>query len=180
MNGNLDSAVFGGGCFWCTEALFQRLKGVEKVESGYAGGHTENPTYEQVTSEETGHAEVIKITFDPAIIPYSELLEVFWRTHNPTTLNQQGNDHGTQYRSIILFNSEAQKLQAQESMTAAQAAKIWADKFTTEIVALTKYYPAEGYHQNYYDANGNQPYCTFVIDPKIQKLQKEFADILKH
>jgi len=179
MNGNLDSAVFGGGCFWCTEAVFKRLKGVERVESGYAGGKTENPTYEQVSSEETGHAEVIKISFDPEQISYQDLLEVFWRTHNPTTLNQQGNDHGTQYRSIILYSSEAEKQQAEASKKAAEIAGIWPGKFTTEIVPLTKYYPAEGYHQNYYNDNNKQPYCVFVIDPKIQKLQKDFKDKLK-
>jgi peptide-methionine (S)-S-oxide reductase len=163
-------ATFGGGCFWCTEAVFQSLNGVKSVKSGYAGGATLNPTYEQVCSGTTGHAEVIQIEFDPAKVSYEKLLEVFWQAHDPTTLNRQGADSGTQYRSIILYHDEAQKKAAEKSK--AESAKNFSSPITTEIVVLTKFYPGENYHQNYYRQNKNQPYCRAVIRPKLDKLQE--------
>jgi peptide-methionine (S)-S-oxide reductase len=163
-----ELATFGGGCFWCLEAVFERLPGVKSVTSGYAGGHMANPTYEQVCSDTTGHAEVIRIEFDPAKISYEKLLDVFWRAHDPTTLNRQGNDMGTQYRSIILYHNEAQKLAAEKSKAAAQ--KNFPHPLVTEIVPLTKFYPAESYHQKYYDNWPNAPYCRSVIRPKLEAL----------
>jgi methionine-S-sulfoxide reductase len=171
-----EYAVFGGGCFWCTEAVFQRLKGVQAVMPGYAGGTTAYPSYEQVCTGRTGHAEVIRIEFDPAEISYADLLEVFFATHDPTTKDRQGNDRGTQYRSVIFFASEEQKKAAEEAI----------QKFTpefpapivTEIKPLGEFYPAEDYHQNYYNENGAQPYCSFVISPKLAKFRKKFAERL--
>jgi peptide-methionine (S)-S-oxide reductase len=170
MNTNkLEIATLGGGCFWCMEAVYERLPGVISVTSGFAGGHTVNPTYHDVCNGDTGHAEVTQITFDPAKISYAKLLEVFWQAHDPTTLNRQGADEGTQYRSIILYHDEKQKLTAEKSKLAAQqdATKT----IVTEIVPFTKFYPAEDYHQGYYDANSNQPYCQVVITPKLEKLE---------
>ncbi|GAB4411635.1 MAG: peptide-methionine (S)-S-oxide reductase MsrA [Bacteroidia bacterium] len=175
----MAQATFGGGCFWCTEAIFQQLEGVSKVVSGYAGGHVKNPSYKEVCTGTTGHAEVIQITYDPAEISYGELLEVFWRTHDPTTLNRQGNDVGTQYRSVIFFHDEEQQRQAELSKAAATDAAIWADPIVTEISPLTNFFPAEDYHQNYFNENPRQPYCTFVIGPKVEKFQKLFKDRLK-
>jgi peptide-methionine (S)-S-oxide reductase len=172
MNTNTtEIADFGGGCFWCMEAVFERLPGVISVTSGFAGGTTENPTYEQVCSETTGHAEVTEIVFDPTKISYNQLLNVFWQAHDPTTLNRQGADEGTSYRSIILYRSEKQKLEAEKSKIAAQ--QNFRNPIVTEIVPLKKFYPAEDYHQKYYDNNTDAPYCQVVITPKLNKLEKE-------
>lgn len=166
-----ELATVGGGCFWCTEAVFQKLPGVISIASGYAGGHTENPTYHQVCGGDTGHAEVIQIEFDPQIISYQKLLHYFWEAHDPTTLNRQGNDSGTQYRSIILYSSEAQKLAAEKSKLEAQAG--FKSPIVTEIVPLKKFYQAEAYHQDYYNENSSQPYCQAVIRPKVEKIEKK-------
>jgi peptide-methionine (S)-S-oxide reductase len=171
---HLETAVFGGGCFWCTEALFQMLPGVKSITSGYAGGTTESPTYKEVCTGKTGHAEVIKIEFDPAQVSYEKLVDTFWDAHDPTTLNRQGADEGTQYRSIILYNGEAQRKAAEESKARAQ--KTFKSPIVTEIVPLKKFYAAEGYHQNYFRSNPNQPYCRVVIEPKVEKFEKK----LKH
>jgi peptide-methionine (S)-S-oxide reductase len=165
-----ELATLGGGCFWCLEAVFQKLAGVKSVTSGYAGGKQDHPTYKEVCSGDTGHAEVVQIAFDPAIIRYEQLLDVFWEAHDPTTLNRQGGDAGTQYRSIILYQGEAQKVAAEKSKEAA--AKRFKDPIVTEIVPLTKFYPAEAYHQDFYTHNPQYPYCTVVIDPKLKKLEK--------
>ena len=166
---HIETATLGGGCFWCMEAVYDRLPGVLSVTSGYAGGQTENPTYPQVCTGTTGHAEVTQITFDPAKLSYAQLLEVFWQAHDPTTLNRQGADEGTQYRSIILYHSEHQRLLAEKSLLAAQ--RELHRPIVTEIVPFTKFYPAEDYHQGYYDANTTQPYCAVVITPKLEKLE---------
>ena len=169
-------ATFGGGCFWCVEAVFQELKGVEKVVSGYAGGHVPNPTYEQVCSGKTGHAEVARITYDPEVVSYPELLEVFWKTHDPTTRNRQGNDVGTQYRSIVLSHDDEQKQLAESYKAKLDASGAFNRPIVTEIVPLEKFYPAEDYHQNYYRLNSRQPYCQFVIVPKLEKFRQVFRD----
>ena len=166
----IEIADLGGGCFWCMEAVFERLPGVLAVTSGFAGGTTENPTYQEVCSETTGHAEVTEVKFDPARISYGRLLEVFWQAHDPTTLNRQGADEGTSYRSIILYRNEQQKQIAEKSRTDAQ--KNFRDPIVTEIVPLKKFYPAEDYHQQYYDNNSNAGYCRIVIAPKLEKLEK--------
>jgi peptide-methionine (S)-S-oxide reductase len=172
MNTNkTEIADFGGGCFWCMEAVFERLPGVISVMSGFAGGTTENPTYQEVCTETTGHAEVTEIEFDPAKISYDKLLEVFWQAHDPTTLNRQGADEGTSYRSIILYRDEKQKLLAEKSKLAAQ--QDFKHPIVTEIVPLKKFYKAEDYHQEYYDNNSNAPYCQVVIAPKLEKLEKK-------
>jgi len=172
MNPNkIETATFGGGCFWCMEAVFERLPGVKSVTSGFAGGHTANPTYEQVCTGNSGHAEVTQIEFDPAGISYEKLLDVFWQAHDPTTLNRQGADEGTQYRSVILYHGEAQKLAAEKSKASAQ--KNFKHPIVTEIVPFTQFYPAEGYHQEYYDNHSSAPYCQVVIAPKLEKLEKE-------
>jgi peptide-methionine (S)-S-oxide reductase len=168
-----EVAVLGGGCFWCTEALFQMLPGVKGVVSGYAGGTTENPTYKDVCSGRTGHAEVIQIEFDPKVVSYEKILDTFWEAHDPTTLNRQGADEGTQYRSIILYRNEAQKVTAEKSKAAAQ--KHFSKPIVTEIVPLTKFYQAEGYHQDYYRQNSRQPYCQVVIRPKVEKFEKKLS-----
>jgi len=178
MSTNLDSAVLGAGCFWCVEAIFQRLKGVESIQSGYTGGTVENPTYKQVGTGETGHAEVAKIVFDPSVISFNELLEVFWTTHDPTTLNRQGADVGTQYRSAIFYLNDDQKAAAEKSKKDV-APQIWDGSITTEITPLGKFYVAEDYHQNYYNQNSEQSYCKFVINPKLDKFRKKFKDKLK-
>lgn len=175
----LDTATFGGGCFWCVEAVFQRIKGVYSIESGYSGGQVKNPTYEQVCTGTTGHAEVAQIAYDPKVVSYEDLLDVFWRTHDPTTLNRQGNDVGTQYRSVIFYHSAEQQRIAEKSKKEAGALGLWKDPIVTEISPLTIFYKAEDYHQNYYNTHSSQPYCTFVIGPKIQKLNKLFKDKLK-
>ena len=172
MNTNkTEIADLGGGCFWCMEAVFERLPGVISVTSGFAGGHTENPTYQEVCTETTGHAEVTQIVFDPEKISYNQLLDVFWQAHDPTTLNRQGADVGTSYRSIILYRNEKQKLEAEKSKLEAQ--KHFKNPIVTQIVPLTKFCPAENYHQEYYDNNSNAPYCQIVIAPKLEKLEKE-------
>jgi peptide-methionine (S)-S-oxide reductase len=168
--GKTELATFGGGCFWCTEAVFERFSGVKAVTSGYAGGKMANPTYRQVCSGETGHAEVIQVEYEPQTITYSQLLEIFWAAHDPTTLNRQGGDEGTQYRSIILYHNEAQKKAAEESKKAAAAQ--FKDPIVTAIVPFTKFYPAEDYHQDYFRNHPNVPYCKVVISPKLQKLEK--------
>jgi peptide-methionine (S)-S-oxide reductase len=175
----LDTATFGAGCFWCVEALFQQLKGVNTVESGYSGGHTKNPSYKEVCTGTTGHAEACQITYDPTVISYAELLEVFWEIHDPTTLNRQGADIGTQYRSVIFYHNNEQRLLAEEMKSKLDAAKIWKDPLVTEIVPFVAFYKAEDYHQEYYFQNTSQPYCSAVITPKLEKFRKVFADKLK-
>lgn len=175
----LETAVIAGGCFWCTETLFQDLKGVEKVESGYSGGTTKSPTYAEVCTGTTGHAEVIKITFDPSIISFEQILTVFFHVHDPTTLNRQGADAGTQYRSAIFYNSPEQKLTAEKVIDDITKSKLWSDPIVTEITALSDYYPAEDYHQDYYNNNPEKSYCSFVIAPKVKKFYKEFGYLLK-
>ena len=172
-----EIAIFGNGCFWCTEAIFNRLQGVHSVVSGYAGGKTKNPTYYDVSDGETGHAEVLKIEFNPEKISYEQLLDVFYHTHDPTSLNKQGADIGTQYRSIILYNSDAQKKTAEEFTKKVQ--KDFDKPIVTEIVPLDMFYDAESYHQNYYEKNSFQPYCQLVITPKIDKFQKRYQALLK-
>ena len=178
MTDKLATATLAGGCFWCVEAVFSRLKGVEKVVSGYTGGTVENPGYREVCEGMTGHAEAVQITFDPDVITFAELLDVFWHTHDPTTLNRQGADIGTQYRSAIFYQDDEQRTVAEQSLREAEAAGLWPDPVVTEIVPLTTFYPAERYHQDYYLLNSEQSYCRIVINPKIRKLQKEFADKL--
>jgi len=171
MNTNNEIATFAGGCFWCMEAEFQRIPGVVHVTSGYAGGHTENPTYKQVCTGDTGFAETTQIEFDPKKISYDKMLNYFWDAHDPTTLNRQGSDTGTQYRSVIFYSNDAQKAAAEKSK--AEAQKRFKDPIVTEIVPLKKFYKAEDYHQNYYNDNQNQGYCQFVIKPKVEKLEKK-------
>jgi peptide-methionine (S)-S-oxide reductase len=168
---HLETATLGGGCFWCSEAVYQMLPGVKSVTSGYAGGTKENPTYKEVCTGDTGHAEVVQIQYDPAVLSYEKLLQTFWDIHDPTTLNRQGPDSGTQYRSIILYNGEAQKAAAKKSK--AEAQKHFREPIVTEIVPLKKFYPAEDYHQDYYRDNPNQPYCRMVIRPKVEKFEKK-------
>ena len=176
-NEKMDTATFANGCFWCTEAIFEELKGVVSAVSGYTGGHTENPTYKEVCNGTTGHAECIQITFDPSIISYDELLEVFWKTHDPTTLNRQGNDIGTQYRSAIFYHSEEQKQKAAHYKKELDESGAWSNPIVTEISPFTIFYPAENYHQQYFEVNGDaNPYCQFVIQPKLEKFRKVFAD----
>ena len=178
---NTSVAVFGGGCFWCTEAVFKMLRGVYSVEPGYAGGKTDNPTYHQVSHGDTGHAEVIKIVYDTSQITYRDLLTVFFGSHDATQVNRQGNDVGTQYRSIILYNNEAQKTEAESFIKELGESSKEGEPITTEIVPLKKFFPAEQEHLDYYARNKNQDYCQIVIAPKLQKVQKEFAQFLaKH
>ena len=174
-----ETATFGGGCFWCTEAIFKSLKGVELVESGYSGGKTKNPTYKEVCTGETGHAEVIQITFNPKVISFRELLEVFWETHDPTTLNRQGADVGTQYRSAVFYHSPEQKETAEKYKAELNKEKVFNAPIVTEITAFDKFYKAENYHQDYFANNRSQGYCQFVIVPKIEKFRKIFKDKLK-
>lgn len=175
----LNFATFGGGCFWCTEAIFEQLEGVLKVESGYSGGHIKNPAYREVTSGRTGHAEVIHISYNPSVINYEELLDVFFNTHNPTTLNQQGADRGTQYRSAIFYHDTTQELTANKMIKALNAASVFENKIVTEVTAFNAFYVAEDYHQDYYVNNKTQGYCQVVINPKLTKFQKEYKDKLK-
>lgn len=172
-----ETATFAGGCFWCTEAIFKNIKGVEEVISGYSGGNLERPSYEQVSRSETGHAEVIQITYDPNIITYSDLLYIFFRTHNPTTADRQGADVGLQYRSVIFYADEAQRKAARNALKEAQ--KLYQEPIVTEIAPFENFYKAEDYHQDYYENNPNKPYCKLIIDPKIEKLQKDFKKYLK-
>jgi peptide-methionine (S)-S-oxide reductase len=176
MLANLEKATFGGGCFWCVEGVFQRLQGVKAVESGYAGGKVENPTYEDICSGKTGHAEVVQVTYDPKETNYREILVVFFLTHDPTTLNQQGNDHGTQYRSVIFYHNDEQKKIAEEVIKKINDEKHYKDPIVTEVSPLKNYYKAENYHQNYYNTNPNQGYCKFVVKSKIDKFMKLFED----
>ena len=173
------TAVFGGGCFWCTEAIFQMLKGVSKVESGYAGGEMENPSYEKVSNGATGHAEVIRITYDPSVITYEDLLTVFFGSHDPTTPNRQGADVGEQYRSIILYETDADKKAAERVAKEIQESLTDGTRVVTQIVKLGKFFKAEDYHQNYFKENTSAPYCQIVIEPKIEKVKKRFAELVK-
>tara|TARA_A100001234_G_scaffold206916_1_gene203768 strand:+ start:1007 stop:1585 length:579 start_codon:yes stop_codon:yes gene_type:complete len=179
-NMDLKTATFGSGCFWCTEAIFELVEGVSDVVSGYAAGDTKNPTYKEVTSGTTNHAEVVSITYDPSIVSYLELLEIFWRTHDPTTLNRQGADVGTQYRSIILYHDSEQKRLSEETLKKLDESGAWNSPIVTKIEKLENFYPAEQYHQNYYELNPNNSYCSYVISPKIDKFKKAFSDILKN
>lgn len=179
QNAKTETATFGAGCFWCVEAIFQRTTGVSAVESGYAGGELKNPTYQQVSSGTTGHAEVARITFDPEKISYEELLEVFWHTHDPTTLNRQGADVGPQYRSAIFYHNEEQKKTAEESLEKTDASDLWDDPIVTEISPLKNYSKAEDYHQNYFNNNSNAGYCSIVIAPKIAKFKKDFPHLVQ-
>ena len=178
-NGKNDVAAFGGGCFWCTEAVFDELRGVHSVVSGYTGGKTKNPTYEQVCMGTTGHAEAIKIEFDPAEISFRDLMTVFFATHDPTTLNRQGNDAGTQYRSAIFYADEKQQEAAAAFMKELDEAKTFKNSIVTTLEPLTEFYPAEDYHQKYYANNPYQPYCQYMIPPKLNKLHKQFSELLK-
>lgn len=178
-NSNLDSVVFGAGCFWCIEAIFQDFKGVIAVESGYSNGMVKNPTYKEVCTGKTGCVEVAKITFNPEIISYSQLLEIFWHAHNPTTLNRQGGDVGTQYRSGIYYNSQNQKEIAEKSKLETQNSGLWSDAIVTEIEPLSDYSVAEAYHQNYFNNNPDAGYCSMVIAPKVNKIRKLYSHLLK-
>ncbi|MDA7980967.1 MAG: peptide-methionine (S)-S-oxide reductase MsrA [Pirellulales bacterium] len=178
-NTKLETATFGTGCFWCTEAVFQQLKGVHSVVSGYTGGHVENPTYKQICTGTTGHAEVVQIQFDPRVIAFKDLLEVFWKTHDPTTLNRQGADVGPQYRSAVFFHSEEQKKLAERYKQELDSSGAFEQPIVTEITESSTFYPAEDYHQNYFNLNGSQPYCSFVIRPKLEKFEQAFSDKLK-
>jgi peptide-methionine (S)-S-oxide reductase len=178
-SGQKETATLGGGCFWCTEAIFKSLKGVETVESGYSGGQVKNPTYREVCTGETGHAEVIQITFDPTVISFHELLEVFWETHDPTTLNRQGADRGTQYRSAVFYHSPEQKETAERYKAELNKENVYNKPVVTEITAFDKFWPAEKYHQDYYQNNSTQGYCQMVIVPKLEKFRKIFKNKLK-
>lgn len=175
----LKLATFASGCFWCTEAVFQNVEGVEKVESGYTGGSVKNPSYKEVCTGTTGHAEAIRLTYDPKKVSYDELLEIFWQTHDPTTLNRQGADVGTQYRSVVFYHDEEQKTLAERYKKELDASGAFANPIVTEILPANVFYVAENYHQNYYNLNGDAPYCTFVIQPKVEKFKKVFKDKLK-
>lgn len=178
-NKNLKKATFAGGCFWCTEAVFQELKGVYKVTSGYIGGQVKNPTYKQICTGTTGHAEATEILYAPEEISFEELLEVHFKTHDPTTLNRQGNDRGTQYRSGIFYHDESQKASAEKVIKALTEAKVYPDPIVTEVTAASQWYPAENYHQDYYANNPNQGYCRVIITPKMKKFREVFADKLR-
>ncbi len=174
-----DTATLAGGCFWCIEAVFQLLDGVDLVESGYCNGSVPNPTYKQVCTGTTGHAEACRITFNPSVVSYADILQVFFASHDPTTLNRQGNDVGTQYRSAIFYHSEEQRKTALEYIAQLAESKTWADPIVTEVAPAAEFYKAEDYHQNYYNQNGTAPYCAFVVRPKVEKFQKLFKDRLK-
>jgi peptide-methionine (S)-S-oxide reductase len=174
-----ETATLGGGCFWCLEAVFEQLRGVESVVSGYAGGRNADPTYKQVCTGDTGHAEVVQLRFDPGIVAFREILQVFFTIHDPTTLNRQGNDVGTQYRSVIFTHSEDQRATAQQVVDDLTAQKLWPSRIVTEILPVPAFYPAEGYHQGYFRGNGYQPYCQVVVAPKVAKFRKQFVERLK-
>ncbi len=177
---NFETATLGTGCFWCTEAIFQNLEGVISAVSGYSGGHVENPTYEEVCSKTTGHAECVQVTYDPSVIGFEDLLDVFWRVHDPTTLNRQGNDVGPQYRSAIFYHDELQKTIAEKSLKETETSGLWPDPIVTEISPFTKFYKAEDSHQQYFDrVGGRNPYCVYVVAPKVEKFKKEFKRMLK-
>jgi peptide-methionine (S)-S-oxide reductase len=179
MDPNYDTATFGTGCFWCTEAIFQQLDGVVKVTSGYSGGHVDNPTYEEVCAKKTGHAECLNITYDKNKISFDELLTVFWKSHDPTTLNRQGNDEGPQYRSVIFYHNEEQKQKAEESKAEFDKSGAYSKPIVTTIEPFKTFYPAENYHQDYYRLHGDAPYCQYVVRPKVEKFQKAFKEKLK-
>lgn len=179
-NENLELATFGSGCFWCVEAIFQRVDGVEKVVSGYSGGHVKNPTYKEVCQGTTGHAEVCQLSYNPDIVSFEELLEVFWQTHDPTTLNRQGNDVGSQYRSAVFYHNDQQKELVEKYKKKLDESSAFNNPVVTEITAYKNMYVAEDYHQNYFNENGSQPYCSFVIQPKVEKFEKVFKDKLKN
>jgi peptide-methionine (S)-S-oxide reductase len=179
MENKLDTVTLGAGCFWCVEAVFQQLKGVEKTISGYSGGKIKNPAYKEVCTGQTGHAEVIQVIYNPEIVSFKELLEVFWQTHDPTTLNRQGADVGTQYRSVIFFHNEGQKLLAEDLKRSLNNENVFGKPVVTEISAFSNFYPAEDYHQNYFLENGDQPYCQYVIVPKMEKFKKLFGNKIK-
>ncbi len=179
MQNKTEIATLGGGCFWCIEAIYERVRGVIKVTSGYSGGHVENPTYEQVSTGTTGHAESVQIEFDPNVISYNEILDIFWQIHDPTQLNRQGNDIGPQYRSVIFYHDERQKEIALKSKAELEKENIFDKPIVTEITAFKRFYPAESYHKNYYDRNSDEPYCQLVITPKLQKFKKHFSEYLK-
>jgi peptide-methionine (S)-S-oxide reductase len=174
-----ELATLGGGCFWCLEAVYDELRGVVDVVSGYSGGHVVNPTYEAVCSQQTGHAEVVQLSFDPTVVSYRELLEVFFTIHDPTTPNRQGNDVGPQYRSVIFYHSPQQKATAEAVMAELEAAGVWGAPIVTELKAFEAFYPAEDYHQEYFKRNPHQPYCSFVVAPKVAKFRQKFYDRLK-
>ncbi len=176
---NLETVTFGSGCFWCTEAMFQNLRGVKSAVSGYSGGRTQDPTYEQICSGNTGHAEVVQVTFDPSVISFDDLLRVFWRTHDPTTLNRQGHDVGTQYRSAIFYHNDEQREVAEQYKAQLEKSNAFGAPIVTEITPFEKFYPAEKYHQKYFDLNPGQSYCQVVIRPKVEKFQKEFGELLE-
>jgi len=175
-----DTATFGTGCFWCTEAVFQELEGVLKVTSGYSGGHVRNPTYEQVCEKNTGHAEVVQIVYDPSKISFDELLEVFWQTHDPTSLNKQGNDVGPQYRSVIFYHSDEQRKKSEKYKADLDKSGAFDKPIVTAVEPFKNFYAAEKYHQNYYNNNGSAPYCYYVIRPKLEKFEKVFKTKLRH
>ncbi|MFT6883229.1 MAG: peptide-methionine (S)-S-oxide reductase [Marinoscillum sp.] len=175
----MEKITLGSGCFWCTEAIFRNLKGVESAVSGYSGGKTKDPFYKEVCSGTTGHAEVVQVTFDPAVISLTEILEVFWKMHDPTTLNRQGNDVGTQYRSVVFYHDDQQKEVAETIKVELTKAKIWNDSIVTEISPISMFYTAENYHQDYLASHGSEPYCQFVVTPKVKKFKEIFADKLK-
>jgi peptide-methionine (S)-S-oxide reductase len=176
---NEQTAIFGGGCFWCIEAVFKRMAGVKAAESGYMGGRVDNPTYRQVCNGDTGHVEVVRVSFDPAEVSYGDLLDVFFTVHDPTTLNRQGNDAGEQYRSVIFYNSEEQKREAEAKIAELTAAKAFPEPIVTAVEPAKKFYLAEGYHQDYYDSNSSQPYCQVVITPKLKKFEKKFGEKMR-
>ena len=179
MSQQLETATLGGGCFWCTEAIYKQLDGVKSVMPGYSGGHIKNPSYKEVCTGRTGHAEAVQITFDPKVVSFAEILEVFFKTHDPTTLNRQGADVGTQYRSAIFYHSEEQKGIAEKVIKLFEEEHVYRDPIVTEVTKFDAFYPAEDYHKNYFARNGNQPYCQMVIAPKVEKFEKIFKDKLK-
>jgi peptide-methionine (S)-S-oxide reductase len=175
----LEVATLGGGCFWCLDAIYRDVQGVERVVSGYSGGHVANPSYEQVCGKRTGHAEVVQVWYDPAVIAYEDILYIFWRIHDPTTPNRQGNDVGPQYRSVIFYHDEAQRAATEKTRAETEAGRVWPDPVVTEIVPFDVFYEAEEYHQDYFARNPYQPYCVYVVDPKVRKFRKSFQEKLK-
>src|SRR5579884_1826001 len=178
-SGAREVATLGGGCFWCIEAVFENVRGVEKVQSGYAGGTVANPTYQQVCTGRTGHAELVQVTFDPAVLSYRDVLDIFFAVHDPTSLNRQGADVGTQYRSVIFYHSPEQKQVAEQRIRELNDSKTWDQPLVTEVVPFQELYPAENYHQHYFESNPTQPYCQLVVSPKVEKFRKQFAARLK-
>jgi peptide-methionine (S)-S-oxide reductase len=174
-----ETAVLGGGCFWCLEAVYQQMEGVVSVESGYMGGQTRDPTYHDICTGQTGHAEVVRVTFDPEVAPYKEMLEVFFSIHDPTTRNRQGNDAGTQYRSVIFYDSAQQRVTAEQLMRELEAERIWKDPIVTELSAASTFYRAEDYHQDYFKNNPRQPYCSYIVAPKVKKFREKFQTKLR-